>query len=231
MLEVQEVDIFYGQSQILSKVSLHVSDGELVGILGRNGIGKTTLLRCIMGMLRPRAGVITLDGRPLSGLPPYAIARAGVSYAPQDNQLFPGLTVEQNLFAALRHRRLFEERIERIFRFFPTLQERFRQRAGTLSGGQQKFLTIARALIVHPRVLLLDEPSEGIQPSIVKQLATVIKTIVRDEGCGLLLVEQNRKLAGDLAERAYIMDRQTIVAEGGMTELEQNGLIRRHMAF
>ena len=231
MLEVEGIAIAYGKSQVLAGVSLRIGDGEAVAVLGRNGVGKTTLLKGIMGLLPPRAGTIALDGRRLDGLPPHAIARAGLAYAPQDNQLFLSLTIEQNLFAAVRDKALFRARVDEVLRFFPVLRERYRERAEVLSGGQRKFLAIARALIAHPKVVLLDEPSEGIQPSIVLALGQLLRAVVAEQRCALLLVEQNRRLAMSVAERGYLMDQQTIIEEGAMQSLEEEGIIRRHMAF
>jgi branched-chain amino acid transport system ATP-binding protein len=231
MLEIHRIDLAYGKSRVLSGVSLQIGDGEAVAVLGRNGVGKTTLLKGIMGLLSPQGGTIVLDGRRLDGLPPHRIARAGLAYAPQDNQLFLNLSIEQNLFAAVRDKALFRQRVEDVLRFFPALRERYRERAEVLSGGQRKFLAIARALITHPKVILLDEPSEGIQPTIVQALGQLLRAIVAERRCGLLLVEQNRRLAMSVAQRGYLMDRQTIVEEGDMQRLEQEGIIRRYMAF
>jgi urea transport system ATP-binding protein len=231
MLEVEGIDVAYGKSQVLAGVSLRIGDGEAVAVLGRNGVGKTTLLKGILGLLRPRAGTISLDGQRLDGRPPHVIARAGLAYAPQDNQLFLSLTIEQNLFAAVRDKALFRARVDEVLHFFPVLRERYRERAEVLSGGQRKFLTIARALIAHPKVVLLDEPSEGIQPSMVLALGQLLRAVVAEQRCALLLVEQNRRLAMSVAERGYLMDQQTIVGEGVMQILEEEGVIRRHMAF
>ena len=230
MLEISEINVYYGMSQILHRVSLHVDDSEAVCILGRNGVGKTTLLRSIIGLTPPSAGRVLLDGHLVSGLPAYRIARLGVTYAPQDNQLFPDLSVVQNLRLAVRRREDSEMEIRRAIGFFPVLAEKLRSRTSSLSGGQQKFLTVARALIGSPKMILLDEPSEGIQPSVVQELAVVIRSIRETVGCGLLLVEQNRKLALAVAQRGYILDRGTVVSEGSLQTLEEDGTVARYLS-
>jgi len=231
MLELREIDAYYGSSQVLFGVSLKVSEGEPVCVLGKNGVGKTTLLRSIIGLTPPRRGSITLGTTRLDGRKPYDIAARGVGYVPQGNQLFPDLTVEQNLLLSVRNREVLVSRSAEIFRYFPGLYDKWRFKAGTLSGGQQKFLAIARGLIMQPRVLLLDEPSEGIQPNVVQELARTIRAIVADQKCILLLVEQNRTLAFRVADRAYIMDRGRIVADGRPAELEAAGVVRRYLSF
>jgi len=231
MLKISEIDVYYGLVKILSNVSLHLDEGERVCILGKNGVGKTTLLRSIMGLIPPQAGTIFFDKERLSGLPPYKISQKRIAYTPQDNQLFPNLLVEENLFLAVRDKRVFGKQEERVLSYFPVLGEKLRDRARSLSGGQQKFLAIARALIVQPRIILLDEPSEGIQPNIAQELGTIITLIAEEEGCGILLVEQNRKLAHAVAPRGYVMDRGTIVAEGAMKEMEADGTICQYLTF
>ncbi len=231
MLEIRDVDVYYGSSQVISTASLRIGEGVPVCVLGKNGVGKTTLLRSVIGLNPPKRGTILLDGRRIDGLPPYAIARRGVAYVPQGSQVFPDLTVEQNLLLSVRRRDVLAARAEEVFRYFPSLKDKWGLRAGTLSGGQQKFLAIARGLVAQPKVLLLDEPSEGIQPSVVLELARIIRTIVTERKCRLLLVEQNRNLAFRAADRAYIMDRGRIVAEGSPSELEAKGVVRQYLSF
>lgn len=231
MLDLQGVDVYYGSSQVISGASLKVREAEPVCVLGKNGVGKTTLLRSIIGLTPPKRGTISLDGERIDGLPPHAIARKGVAYVPQGNQLFPDLTVQQNLLLAVRRHDILAARAEEVFRYFPSLEDKWTVRAGTLSGGQQKFLAIARGLIARPKVLLLDEPSAGIQPSVVLELPRVIQAIVADRKCVLLLVEQNRNLAFRVADRAYIIDRGRIVAEGSPSELEAKGVVRKYLSF
>ncbi len=231
MLDLQAIDVYYGSGQVIGDVSLRVNDGEPVCVLGKNGVGKSTLLRSIIGLTPPRHGLIVLDGRNLVGLSPHLIARSGVAYVPQGGQVFPDLTVAENLLVAVRRRDVLADRREEAFRHFPALRDKWNALAGSLSGGQQKFLAIARGLITRPRLLMLDEPSEGIQPNVVLELARIIRAIASDRKCLLLLVEQNRTLALRVAEKSYIMDRGRIVAEGSPSELEARGVIERYLSF
>lgn len=231
MLAAEGLDVYYGPSQVLRGVSVRVAEGERICVLGRNGVGKTTLLRSIMGLTPAVAGSVSWLGDDVTREPPYAIARRGVAYVPQEKGLFPDLTVEQNLFLAVRDKRIFEERLPEIRRFFPNLDEYLRRKAGTLSGGQQQYVAIARALMAGPRLLLLDEPSAGIQPSFVRDLGDVVDVVAAEMNCSVLLVEQNRNLAFRIAQRMYILDRGAVVAEGVPAELEAAGEVRRYLAF
>jgi urea transport system ATP-binding protein len=231
MLTAEELDVFYGPSQVLRRVSIHVDPEERVCVLGRNGVGKTTLLRSLIGLTPPRRGAVTWLGEDVSGKPPYAITRRGVAYVPQEKSLFPDFTVEQNLFLAVRDRKVFGDRLEEIKQLFPNLIRLLAQKAGRLSGGQQQYTSIARAIISRPRLLLLDEPTAGIQPSIVYELANVIEAVAIKTKCAVLLVEQNRNLAFRLAQRVYVLDRGEVVAEGPPAELEAAGEVRRYLAF
>jgi urea transport system ATP-binding protein len=231
MLSIKDVNVYYGAVKVLYDISLQIDSGEPVCVLGKNGVGKTTLLKSIIGLVPPRSGTIELDGEPVEGQPPFSIARKGVAYVPQGNQLFPDMTVEENLFLAVRDRKVFDGRVDIALNYFPILKDKFRHRAAWLSGGQQKFLAISRALITRPRVLLLDEPSEGIQPNIVQELAHIIRSIVEEQKCTLLLVEQNRDLAFRVANRSYIIDRGRVVAEGTPKELEAKGVVRQYLSF
>lgn len=231
MLTAEDLDVFYGPSQVLRRVSIRVDPEERVCVLGRNGVGKTTLLRSLIGLTPPRRGAVTWLGEDVSGKPPYAITRRGVAYVPQEKSLFPDFTVEQNLFLAVRDRNVFGDRLEEIKQLFPNLSGLLAQKAGRLSGGQQQYTSIARAIISRPRLLLLDEPSAGIQPSIVYELANVIDAVTTETKCAVLLVEQNRNLAFRLAQRVYVLDRGEVVAEGPPAELEAAGEVRRYLAF
>lgn len=231
MLEIRNIQVGYGSSQVLQDVSLRVTLLEQVCVLGKNGVGKTTLLRAIMGLTPPKRGSITLYGKEISGLSPHEIARQGVAYVPQGNALFPEMTVEQNLLLATRDAKVLISRLDQVFNYFPDLKEKYKVKAGRLSGGQQKFVAIARGLITQPRLLLLDEPSEGIQPSIIQELGPIIKKIATNEKCLLLLVEQNRSLAFAVTDYAYILDRGRVAAEGKIGDLEKGGVVSKYMSF
>jgi ABC-type branched-subunit amino acid transport system ATPase component len=231
MLSVEEINVSYGLTRVLSAVSLEVRPGERVCVLGRNGVGKTTLLRSIMGLTPPGAGKITWHEKRLDGLPAHEIASRGIAYAPQDKQLFPHLTVEENVFLAVRDRQAFKRAWVTVARHFQILEEKRREKAGRLSGGQQQAVVVARALASRPRLLLLDEPTTGIQPSIVHELTANLESVLDELGCSLLLVEQNRRFAFRLATRAYILDRGMVVAEGVPDELEARGDVKRYLSF
>ncbi|MGF1624988.1 MAG: ABC transporter ATP-binding protein, partial [Alphaproteobacteria bacterium] len=189
MLTVDGLQTFYGKSQALYDVSLALAPGEVLCLLGRNGAGKTTALKSIMGLIRPRAGSVTLDGVALSSLPAHEVPRHGIGYVPQGRRLFAELTVRENLEIGLMVRNSGAAVLERTLDLFPTLRERLDQKAGTLSGGEQTMLTIGRALCIEPQVLLLDEPTEGLMPSMIAAIRAVILRL-RDEGVGAILVEQ-----------------------------------------
>jgi urea transport system ATP-binding protein len=202
VLEIQELHAGYGGGEVLRGLSLGVGRGEIVALLGRNGMGKTTLLRCIMGLLPHTAGSIRLEGQALSGLDCFEIARRGIAYVPQGREIFGQLTVEENLrLAALRG-----GTIETGYQLFPGLRARARDPGGSLSGGQQQQLAIARAMVAKPRLLLLDEPSEGIQPSVVNEIADIVTRSARSVSLSVLLVEQNTDLALRVADRAVFVD-------------------------
>lgn len=211
MLEVKNLQAGYGSVPALHDVSFTIDRGETLVLLGRNGVGKTTLLRALMGILRPTSGQVLLRGVDVAGHSPHDLARAGVAYVPQGRGIFPKLTVEENLRLGLRARRDRKTAIPpEILDHFPILRERLHQVGGTFSGGQQQILAIARALCGAPDVLLLDEPSEGIQPSIVQQIGELIETFNRDLGLTVLLVEQNLELARRTGSRCLVMARGRI---------------------
>ncbi|WP_106418174.1 urea ABC transporter ATP-binding subunit UrtE [Salinicola tamaricis] len=229
MLSVDNLDQYYGESHILRGLSLTVPAGRCTCVMGRNGVGKTTLLKTIMGEVSARAGAIHFDGEPL--LPRRAEARAGlgIGYVPQGRQIFATLTVEENLRIGLPARRDRQRRIpERIFELFPVLREMRYRRGGDLSGGQQQQLAIGRALVLDPRLLILDEPGEGIQPNIVAQIGEVIRRLNREAGLTVLLVEQKLPFARRYADGFMIMDRGQAVASGDISDLDDD-LIRRHL--
>jgi len=212
MLDVEAIDAGYGSVPVLSGVSLRVADGERVVIIGRNGAGKTTLLRALMGFLRCPRGGIRLEGRDVTRLPAYARARLGLGYVPQGREIFPALTVRENLeMGAVGRGR--SARMEELIEIFPRLGERLRQRGRSLSGGEQQILAIARALMGEPRLLLLDEPTEGIQPSIVDEILTQLLAVNARRGMAMILVEQNLDFASEFAQRAYTMLKGQITEE------------------
>ncbi len=231
MLETVDIHSFYGKSHILQGVSMRLEPGDLVCLLGRNGVGKTTTLKSIMGMVRPAQGSILFRGREIVGQQPYQIARLGIGIVPEDRRIFPSLTVHENLLMGIVRRTEFlstGERwtAERVYGLFPRLRERMKQKGGHLSGGEQQMLTMGRTLMGNPDLVLIDEPTEGLAPRIVKLVAEVLSTIHRS-GTTLLLVEQNYKSAIKLAERFYIMSKGQIVFEGGGETLIQAEEVRR----
>jgi urea ABC transporter ATP-binding protein UrtE len=231
-LLVRDVWAGYGQTVVLQGVTLVVRPSEVVALLGRNGVGKTTLLKTIMGILRPRAGEILLDTAPITGLMPHKIAVRGVAYVPQGRGIFPKLTVRENLLLGTKGRCDGERIIpESIYDYFPVLRERLNQLGGTLSGGEQQMLAIARALAAEPAILLLDEPSEGIQPSIVIRLADILQRIHQERDISILLVEQNLDLALSIADRCLIMEKGRIVYEGIPNELKVSNVIQRFLVI
>jgi len=212
MLDVEGIDAGYGSVPVLNGVSLRVAAGERVVIIGRNGAGKTTLLRALMGYLRCWGGRIQLEGRDVTRLPAYSRARLGLAYVPQGREIFPALTVRENLeMGAVGRGR--SARMEELIEIFPRLGERLRQRGRSLSGGEQQILAIARALMGEPRLLLLDEPTEGIQPSIVDEILTQLLAVNARRGVAMILVEQNLDFASEFAQRAYTMLKGQITEE------------------
>lgn len=213
MLILKDVNCFYGKSHVLHNTCLEVREKELVGMVGRNGVGKTTTLKAIMGLVPPKSGTVSLNELPLSSLPAYQIPRQGLSYVPQGRHLFPKLTVMENLKIPIVQGNLDQGKLEEIFDYFPRLKERLKQKAGTLSGGEQQMLAVGRALIIKPKLILLDEPSEGLMPLLVEIISETIKA-VNQKGTAILLVEQNLKTLKDICHRIYIMEKGAVVYEG-----------------
>lgn len=213
MLKLANLRGGYGFGPVLDGVDLAVAPGEVVGIVGRNGSGKSTLIKAVMGLLPETEGAIELDGEALLGRPTHRIARSGVAYVPQGRGIFPRLTVRQNLEIGARATGGRGGIPDAILELFPFLQARFDQFGGTMSGGEQQMLAIARALASHPRVLLLDEPSDGVQPRIVREIGELIPEIARTRGLGVILVEQNLDLAMAAASRIVVLDKGTIAHE------------------
>jgi urea ABC transporter ATP-binding protein UrtE len=232
MLRATDVYASYGAVPVLTGVRLALAAGEILVLFGRNGVGKTTLMRTLVGLLKPSAGRIELDGADITRLPPNQIARKGIAYVPQGRGIFPKLTVWENLLVGTRARSDRRENISKeIFERFPVLKERRNQFGGTLSGGEQQMLAIARALCGAPRLLLLDEPSEGIQPNIVHKIGEFLKEIVRSTHIAILLVEQNLDLGLGMASRCAVMEKGTIVHEGSPEEFHDEALLRRYLAI
>jgi branched-chain amino acid transport system ATP-binding protein len=230
VLEVSGLHAAYGSTPILRGIDMTVGKGEIVSLIGRNGVGKTTTMRCLIGLLRATAGQIAFQGRPITGLPPDDRARLGIGYIPQGRQVFPRMTVDENLWVSrLVGRGRDRELTERVYEYFPILKERRRQSAGTLSGGQQQQLAIGRALVGNPLLLLLDEPSEGIQPSIVQMICEVLKSIRDELGTTILFVEQNLDTIMAISERCYVADKGTITAEIGREQLRTHDAVRQHL--
>jgi branched-chain amino acid transport system ATP-binding protein len=229
LLELHDVEVAYGDLPALRGVSLGVEEGETLSVVGANGAGKTTMLRAISGLLRPRAGRILLDGARLDQMPSHVIVARGVVQVPEGRKIFPGLTVKENLelgsyvAAARVHRR---QSLERVLGLFPRLAERQRQAAGTMSGGEQQMLAIGRALMARPRILMLDEPSLGLAPIIVQEIFRIIAEINR-LGTTVLLVEQNTRQALSLSRRGYVLENGRIALEGSGAELLGNEHVRR----
>ena len=226
-LEVEALHTYYGKSHILHGVGLAVNEGELVTLLGRNGAGKTTTIRTLMGLVRPREGRIRMFGKDVTGWPAFRIAELGVGYVPEGRKIFPGLTVDENL-------RVPAERpgpwtIERVYQLFPRLLERKGNKGRQLSGGEQEMLAIGRALLLNPKMLFLDEPSQGLAPLIVQDVFRVIVQM-RNEGMSVLLVEQNVRAAVEIADRAYVLDDGRVVYEGPAAEFAKDEERVRNLA-
>lgn len=240
LLEVYDVHTYYGDSYVLQGVGLGVGLGQIVTLLGRNGMGKTTLIRSIAGLTPPRRGKIEMRGVSLLGLPPYKIAQLGISLVPQGRRIFPSLTVRENLLiptSALSGQKKERKQetggwtLEKVMTSFPRLAERIKQFGGTLSGGEQQMLAIARALMANPDVILMDEPSEGLAPVVIRQMAEIMRNL-REQGHSILLVEQNFKLAMTVADFAFIISSGRIVFQGLPADLEkQKEILDRHLGI
>jgi branched-chain amino acid transport system ATP-binding protein len=213
LVAVEDVHTYYGKSHILHGVSLHVGSGEVVGLLGRNGVGKSTTLKTIMGLIHPTRGKVLFAGKSVTNLPAHKLARLGVGYVPEDRRIFRLLTVMENLRTGLDRHGMTEARkpelLDKAFAYFPVLAERRNQAGGTLSGGEQQMLAIARAMMLEPKIILLDEPTEGLMPRMVSQIRQIIDVLHRD-GVAILLVEQNVPLTLEASQRIYIMEKGAV---------------------
>jgi branched-chain amino acid transport system ATP-binding protein len=228
-LDIASIDAYYGDSHVLHDVSFSLRPGRLLGLLGRNGAGKTTCMSTIMGFLKPRRGSINLYGDPVAGLAPEAIARKGIRLVPQGRRMFRTLTVRENLMVAAQSRTGAGWSLERVFQLFPRLAERHAQLAGSLSGGEQQMLAIGRALMGNPRVLLMDEPSEGLAPQLVAEVGRTIAQL-KGEGQSIVLVEQNIKLTLDLADDIVIINTGRVVFQGAVDRIRlDDAIVSQHL--
>ena len=230
-LAVGSLEGGYGSSPVLQGVNFHIEPGEIFGILGKNGMGKTTLLKTIMGLLPVRCGQVEMLGENVTGWPAYRITRLGVSYVPQEKSIFQDLSVDENLRLALREPSSFEERLVAVAGRFPFLAQRRQQRAGTLSGGEQKMLLIARALLTQPRLVLIDEITEGLQPAVIARFQEILAEEQRARGTSILLVEQNVGFALALADRYAVLKLGTIVETGYSSDAGARETIERHLVI
>ncbi len=231
LLEVDKINTYYGISHILFDVSIRVDPGEVVCILGRNGVGKTTLMRSIMGLTAPRSGRMIFNGAAITGRQPFEIARLGIGFVPEDRVIFPDLTVRENLEMGVKKVQRGPWNVDRVYAMFPRLKERHSQLGGTLSGGEQQMLTIARTLMGNPALLLLDEPSEGLSPLVVKELEGQVHRL-KEEGMTILLSEQNSAFTLRLSERGYILEKGQVKWEGRVEELQEKPeILKRYLGL
>ena len=228
MLHIDKLNQYYGGSHILRDVTFDVPAGQCTALLGRNGVGKTTLLKCLMGLLPIRSGALSLDGRSLASLPPYVRARLGLGYVPQGRDIFPRLTVAENLEMGLAAQKRGAGVPSFIFEMFPVLRDMLGRRGGDLSGGQQQQLAIGRALAMRPKILILDEPTEGIQPSIIKDIERAIRTLTAAGDMAILLVEQYYDFAKSLADQYVVLSRGEVVRSGRGADMDADD-VRRHL--
>ncbi len=222
LLNVEGLNVYYGQSHIIRDLSFKLMPGQAVCLLGRNGMGKTTTLKTIMGLLKQRSGELSLDGDVISNAQPFQRACAGIGYVPQGREIFPKLTVEENLIVGLEASAGTVKQVpEFVYELFPVLKSFFKRYGGDLSGGQQQQLAIARALVAKPKVLVLDEPTEGIQPSIIIEIEEAITKIKKEQGVSILLVEQYFQFAQSLADYYYLIENGSLVMEGNTSEMDE----------
>jgi branched-chain amino acid transport system ATP-binding protein len=231
LLEVHDLNTFYGASHVLQGISLNVAEGELVALLGRNGMGKSTTLKTIMGLVKSKSGSVIFEGKEITGFPPFKAAQAGIGYVPEERRIFPELSVLDNLLLGVKGGKMGDPNdpnvwtIDRIFSHFPKLKERTHQQGRFLSGGEQQMLAIGRSLMGNPKLLLVDEPTEGLAPIMVQEVRNVLAEINK-AGVSILLVEHNLKVALSLAHRVYLMGKAHIGYNGSVEELKNNNEVR-----
>ena len=233
ILKIEEIQTYYDESHVIQGLSLHVEQSEAVSILGRNGVGKTTTLRSVMGLTPPRSGKITINGKDTTTLPPHTISKLGVAYVPAERHIFPGINVEENLKLAARPGNGSEAwTLERIYDQFPVLAERTKQDGATLSGGEQQMLAIGRALISNPKIIILDEPAQGLSPLLVETVTECIQNFCVKSGLTLLVVEQNFRMALKVASRHYLMGTKGKIADVATTQelIDHPEIIQNHLA-
>lgn len=231
MLSVSGLKSGYGKVQIVDDVSINVNKGEIVAIIGRNGVGKSTFIKTLIGILPTFSGNIEYEGKDISKWHDYKRARAGMGYVPQGHGIFPQLTVEENLrVGAMVNLKKKENNYQRIYNYFPRIEERRSQKAGTMSGGEQAMLSIGRVLVNTPDLILLDEPSEGVQPNIVSKIGDIIKQIRDDLGLTVLLVEQNMELIQQVSDRGYVMDKGKIIADLTKEQINDDSVIKKYLS-
>ena len=233
LVSVTDLHTYYGKSHILDGVSLRVGRGEVVGLLGRNGVGKSTTLKTIMGLVNAREGTVLFDGQNIVGMAPHHLARMGIAYVPEDRRIFRLLTVMENLRVGLDRAGVGEDRrrelLDKAFTYFPRLAERRNQAGGTLSGGEQQMLAIARAMMLEPKIILLDEPTEGLMPRMVSQISQIIE-VLHKEGVAILLVEQNVPLTLAASQRVYIMEKGEIRHHCAASEIDiHDAVIKQYL--
>lgn len=229
MLSVNNLEVYYGVINAIKGISFEVKDGEIVTLIGANGAGKTTILQTLSGLVKPKSGTIQYDGEDLTKVEPHDIIKRGIAHVPEGRRIFPNMTVEDNLELGgyiLKDKSQIKEGLQKAYSMFPRLEERKKQLAGTLSGGEQQMLAIGRALMTNPKIVLMDEPSMGLAPILVKEIFNIIKRI-NDEGTTVLLVEQNANMALSIADRAYVLETGKIVSQGSASELLENDDIKK----
>ncbi len=229
MLKVQELFVSYGPIEAIHGVSFEIKEREIVSILGSNGAGKTTILKTISGVLKPKSGVITFDGKVINGLDPYLIVKEGIIHVPEGRHIFPDLTVKENLLLGgyFLNQKETKDRVDYVFSIFPILKDRINQKAGSLSGGEQQMLAIGRGLMAKPKILLLDEPSLGLAPIVITNIFNILYDLSKKEGLSVLLVEQNAKKALAISDRAYVLMNGVIIFSGESSELKDKEEVKK----